>query len=133
MPLDRDDREELSIAGDVAARLGVVVEAGPCATRYTREPDPWRHIPLEEQPMDPDNAFQIRGVCLTCHTRSFRLNADGACLKCYTHAADLRAASMFPLPFEAASRQGWDIGVCIRCGFIKTCHDSICRECREQR
>ena len=82
--------------------------------------------------MDPDNEFQRRGVCLTCHTRSFRLNADGTCLKCYTHAADLRAASMFPLSFEAAPRQGWDIGVCVQCGLIKTCHDSICKECREQ-
>jgi hypothetical protein len=66
----------------------------------------------QERTMDPDTEFRRRGTCLTCYTRSFRINDHGVCLKCFTHAADLRAASMFPLPFEAAPRQGWDIGVC---------------------
>ncbi len=82
--------------------------------------------------MDPDTEFRHRGVCLTCHKRSFRLNTDGICLKCFTRPTDLRPAHQIPLRFEAVPRRGWDIGVCVLCGYIKTCRDSVCRQCREQ-
>ncbi len=46
--------------------------------------------------------------------------------------ADRQAQTELQALIRRLIDEGWDIGVCIRCGFIKTCHDSICRGCREQ-
>ncbi len=81
--------------------------------------------------MDPANAFRFRGTCTTCHKRSSYLNADSACPRCYTSDARPSAEQQPPLAFGAPPRRGWDIGVCIRCGFIRTCHDNVCRDCWE--
>ena len=91
--------------------------------------------PVEEQTMEHDRGVRLRSGCATCHRRSAYLNADGLCLKCSGRAGAVERCGYSPAPDdpELAPRRGWDIGVCIRCGFIKTCQDSVCRECRQQR
>lgn len=85
--------------------------------------------------MGHDTPFRLRGVCTTCHRRSAYLNADSICLTCSVRASAVEPSAVSAAPVDAAlvPRRGWDSGVCIRCGFIKTCQDRVCRECREQR
>ena len=84
--------------------------------------------------MEHANTFRFRGTCTTCYTRHAYLNADAVCLNCTVHASRFMSHVDDELLTDARlpPRRGWDIGVCIHCGFIRTCHDSICRECREQ-
>ncbi len=83
--------------------------------------------------MGDANAFRFRAACTTCYRRSSFLNTDSMCAKCSIDASKAKRSVVSTVPVDAGlvPRHGWDIGVCIRCGFIKTCQDSVCRECRE--
>ncbi len=85
--------------------------------------------------MGDANVYRFRGTCTACHRQSFFLNTDSMCAKCSIDASKAKSSVVSTPPVDAAlvPRRGWDIGVCIRCGFIKTCQDSVCRECREQQ
>ena len=76
---------------------------------------------------------QLRSACTTCQRRSAYRNADGLCRKCSVRASadERRAGSTTSRDADLAPRRGWDSGVCIRCGFIKTCQERVCRDCRE--
>jgi hypothetical protein len=78
--------------------------------------------------------FRFMGICTSCDRRDCYLNADGLCYLCSERASkgDSSVVSTASVDAALVPRRGWDIGVCIRCGFIKTCQDSVCRECREQ-